>query len=158
MLRFGEEIVERRETRNDGRQRRRNLRFRHVGDVAFAVHFKVMDLRMEGLAHLAGRAAEKYERAPFTDFVNGESLRLQPARDRGNVMVGRPKVFAELFRRHPVVKQGRLGIVLPVDHGFQHDFLFRAALQQQHNLFQFHGVVHPPGIVLRTRQRVQIAL
>ena len=54
----GLEVVEGENPRDHGRQRRRNLRIAHVGDMRLAVDLKLPDLGVEGLADLARRTRE----------------------------------------------------------------------------------------------------
>ena len=70
---------------DDWRQRRRNLRIAHVGDMLLAVDVKLVDLCVEGLAELGRRTREVDQDLAGVDLVDGKAMRFEPSGDGADV-------------------------------------------------------------------------
>src|SRR5258708_9991672 len=151
-------IMEREHTIHDGRQRHWDLRVAYVGLAGFAVHIEMMDFRMKRISDLPCVSRKLDGRARSAHLDSLESLASKPVGYCLNIGIGRPKLCAELLRRQPLMKIGRiLALLLP--HQFlQRRILLRAALQQQQHAAHGRCVAHPSLIKFLPAARGHAAL
>jgi hypothetical protein len=92
------------------------------------------------------------------DVTDLESVRLQPLGHSLDVLVGRTELLAKVFRREPLMVVWRALILLIVEQRQQRTFLRSAALEHQQHPVHRQVRRGYATIILRTRQRMCIAL
>jgi hypothetical protein len=74
----------------------------------------MVNVGVKRVAHLAGGAGKLDDRAACRDLDSLESVLRQPACNRLNIRICRPKLRAELLRSEPIMIIGRiLDLLLP---------------------------------------------
>jgi hypothetical protein len=141
------EIVQRDDAHYQGRERRRNLRVAHVGDVLCAFDVKLMDFRVKGFSHLPGRAGKIDHHAAAINDVDFEMVAFQPVSDAVQVSIGWAESFAEFVRADPAMEIWR-SLFLKILEEFLKLFLFlRRPLKLQQHVLQEEVIVHGPAII-----------
>ena len=79
------------------RQRGRDPRVAHVGDVLLTVHLEIVNLGVEGLAHLTGRPGKFDHHAAGIDQIDGKAVRFEPSRDRRQVLLRQAVALSKLL-------------------------------------------------------------
>src|ERR1700721_3434634 len=97
------EVVQGDKAPDHGSHRRRNLRIICVGKMALSVHLVLVNLRMESAAKLPHSAGELEHLLARQRPGYAEPVPRQPRLDRSDILVRRPKLLSELFRRKPLV-------------------------------------------------------
>ena len=77
-----------------------------------AVQVVPMDLSVQGILHLLGRAAESNKRAASGHVVDGKALRLQPGDSLIDVAPAKTEAIRILLRRDPLVVVWREWVLL----------------------------------------------
>ena len=152
------EIVERLYPSNYRRERGGNLRVRGVGPVALAIHDVRVNFRVEGGLELDGGAGEFDGAAAVGDFVDLETLRLEPGDDGLNVGVGGAELLSELLRREPLVVIGGGFVLLLIEQGFESRFLSGAALQDEQHAVEREAGWGGAAVEFGARERTDVAL
>jgi hypothetical protein len=80
--------------------------------VGFPVDLVTVHLSLEGLLNLAGGSAEVEEALALGHVLDGETLRLEPRTDLGDVGIGKAEMGAEILGRDPLVIVCRAAILL----------------------------------------------
>ena len=145
---FDAEVVERGESADDGREGRRNLRIVGVGVVGFAVDDVLVNLGVEGVAHLGDGAGELERAFAGIDAFDAEAVIAEPGFDGGDVLIGGTELRSELSGREPLVIAGRCrAYVCCVMSWWRRGFLSRAALQDDLHPVELHSVGRDPAVV-----------
>ena len=113
-----------------------------------AVHVQMMDLGVEGIPHLPGRARKIDYHAARVHRVHGEALRLQPGRYRVDIVLRRAELAAELRRGHPLVIVGRFAVVQLIDILAGGQLLLRRTLHLQQHMLHRKAVGHAALVIL----------
>ena len=112
MLRIKLDRVESADGLNYRPQRRRYLRFGVDGDALLPADLEVVHLRSKGIGDRRSRTTENNSLSAVGDRVDVEILRLQPDRNRVDVVRGDPEALADLNRREPMVVIRRRWVLL----------------------------------------------
>ena len=97
MARDSEEIVERRDAFDGGRERGGDLWIAHVGDVFPAIRQEqVVNFGVKGLADLRGSSGEIDYQSVLINAVHREAVRFEPALDGLAILQGKAEALAEL--------------------------------------------------------------
>ena len=155
--RLGEEVVERLDAYDYGRQRGRNLRIGHVADVGFAVNNKVVNLGVEGALDLGCGAAEADGHSVVGDLRNREAMAGEPIGDGGDVCLGGAEVCADLLGRKPLMEVGRGLVILAGDELLERCLLRLVAAEDQDEVGHGEIWTHATAIVSDVRSRVRIS-
>ena len=125
------EVVQRHDAQDGRRQRRRDLRLAHIGDVPRALHVEIMNLRMKSRANLRRVSREVHQSQTGVDEVHLEAEGLEPSRYIIYVLLGYAEFLAELLRGKPFVEVWRLRIVKIINELLKFFLQFRRTLQLQ---------------------------
>src|SRR5215475_4926128 len=117
----------------------------------------MMDLRLECLAHLAGRAGKINQHPAGVDHINSEALRLEPPGNGVQVCFRNTVLFAEFLCCQPMMKTGRALGVEFVNEMLESFFLFRGTLQLEQHVFQWESVRYWSAIVFSSGLRSHVA-
>jgi hypothetical protein len=151
------EVVQRHDSGYDRRQRGRNARVAHVGDVLLTVHFEIVNLGMEGLQHLAGRPG-KFDHYPAgIDQIDGKAVRLEPSRDRRQVLLRQAVALSKLLCGEPVMEIRRLGLRKSIDIFVECLFLLGRAPQLEPQMLHRKAIRDRAAVVGRRRFGTGIA-
>jgi len=137
-------------------QRRRNARVRRIRLIHLAVHFELMDLRLERRLHLPCGPTELDRILPRHHFADRKTLTRQPRRHGLDIRRRYPKLSPVLLRRKPLMKLRRGLILLLRDQRNQSRFLILTMRQRQHHPPHRRPIVHRTPIVRPARQRMRI--
>jgi hypothetical protein len=102
---------------------------------------KPMNLGMEGLADLRGRAAEVENQPAFVKTVHREAVRSQPFLQSGHILSIRAELRTDLLRAQPVVELGRALCVHGLDTRLQRGLGGRVAPQHEQQMIERHGLL-----------------
>jgi hypothetical protein len=155
--RLGEEVVQRAEPGDHRRQRRWNLRRAHVGNVFLALYFEIVNLGVEGLAHLSRCSAEDQKSLARRRGVNFKAVTLQPLADYGDILIGHSVAGAHPLCTQPLMEKRRSLIVHLVDARLHRHFLLRSSLQEHDDVLHRQAVRHRAAVELSARQRMHVA-
>jgi len=155
--RAGSEVVQRSHSRHHRRQRRGDGNIRSVRHVLDAVPLVAVNLRMECVLHLFGRAAE-FDGSPARGhFGHLKPPALEPAGNGVDVFLSGAELLAELLRRKPrmVTRRGRVLLVRQelLDCGR----LFGAAREVQQHAFHGQGSSRSADLLSYPNQRIGCA-
>ena len=121
-------LVEPLDARYHGGQRGRNLRILHKRWIFFALGADVMQLGVEGFAHLPGGGVEVNHAGIVQHAANPKTMRFQPRRECGNIRGRSAKTGAKFGRREPLVILRRARLLLAGNQILKVGFLLRGAL------------------------------
>ena len=111
MHRMRTKIMQRNDAQNRRCKRRRNLRVAHICDVIRSVNFEIVNLSVEGRAHLRRRSREINEHSTRVDNVDREAVCFEPMCNRFQILLRQPESLAKLLCREPLVEVWRSRIV-----------------------------------------------
>ena len=125
----GMEVMHRDDTDHGGTQCGGDPRIAHIGEVGHAVDRQIVNVGVEGSAHLLGRTAEIDGQPARLNSVDGESVRLEPCGDGGDVFLRDAVVLGELIGGEPLVEVRRAGGLKLLDVLPERSFTLGRALQ-----------------------------
>src|ERR1700730_1297532 len=94
-----------------------------------------MNVRVEGLFHLASRSGELNVSSSSGESYGTKSMRFPPRPNDLEIAIRRTEASAKLIRSKPLVVIRRVSHLLLVEQLAQISFLFRAAFQHQKHSF-----------------------
>ncbi len=144
---LGTEVIEGGESADDGRESRGNLGIVGIGVVGLAVHDVLVNLGVEGIAHLSHAAGELESALAGIDLRDDEAVAAEPGFDGGDVLIGGSELRAELVRGEPLVVVGRAGRVDLRDELAECGLLVRAALEGELDAVKPHAVGRGAAVV-----------
>src|SRR5450631_2969506 len=109
-----------------------------------------MNLRMKGTLSDGHCAGEADGIAARRHSINGETLRLQPLGDLGDVRLTHAEAVGKLFMRQPLMIEGGGGILYGLEQRIQTGILRGARPEVESHAMQYRRTVEETLIVFRS--------